>query len=188
MYGDLKCPTVKLFVENYLPSLIDTWVRTGKVKLDYRSLETDTSNEDVFFRQEIAALAAGRQDRMWNFALTFVREQGDRLADYSTEEFLSDIATQVPHLGSAQWRGDRTDALLSRRVAFGVYSSHSHGLRSTPSFLISFTGQAVDRPVEAASLRKEFEGTLSDVLASLQKEADEDFPTLKTTDSHLFER
>lgn len=176
MYADLECPTVRLFVENYLPSLVDTWVRTGTVKLDYRSLETDTSDEEVFFEQEIAALAAARQDRMWNFALTFVREQGEPQTKYATDAFMSDIASQVPGLTTAKWHSDRSDALLSKRVALDVYTAHQRGLRSTPSFLVSF---APGEP-GVASTKKKLEASMGNILSSLQKEASEDFPTLKS--------
>ena len=176
MYADLECPTVKLFVENYLPSLVDTWVRTGAVKLEYRSLETDTSDEKVFFKQEMAALAAARQNRLWNFALTFVREQGKPQTRYATDAYISDIASQVPGLTTAKWQRDRADALLSKRVALDVYTAHQSGLRSTPSFLISFA------PGEPGvnSTKEKLEASLGNVLNSLDKESSEDFPTLKS--------
>lgn len=177
MYADLECPTVKLFVENYLPSILDNWVRTGAAKLDYRSLETDTSDEEVFFRQEIAALAAARQNRMWNFVLTFVREQGEPQTSYATDAFIRDVVSQVPGLKPVKWYRDRMDARLSKRVALDVYSGHNSGLRSTPSFLISFTpGETA-----AASTGKKLEAALGNVLKSLNKESSEDFPTLNTT-------
>jgi protein-disulfide isomerase len=180
VYGDLECPTVKLFVENYLPAMIDGWVRTGAVQLEYRSLETDTSDEEVFFKQEIAALAAGRQDKMWNYLLTFVREQGEPRSAYVTDAFIGDIASQVPGLDTAKWRSDRADALLSKRVALGVYSGHSGGFSSTPSFQVGFTEGTVDRRAGRASIREELEATLGNELNTLQKESSEDFPTLKT--------
>jgi hypothetical protein len=185
VYADLECPTVRLFVENYLPSIIDTWVRPGALRLDYRSLETDTSDEEVFFEQEIAALAAGRQDKMWPFLLTFVREQGEPRTSYVTNEFINDIATQVPGLRRAEWHSDRADALLSKRVALGVYSGHTHGLSSTPSFLIGFTKGEVDRRFKKASISEELKASLDKDLEALQKETSADFPTLKSTGSAL---
>jgi len=93
VFGDLECPTVKRFVEAYLPSIVRTWVRNGAVKLDYRSLKTDTVSERDFFEQEVAALAAGRQGQLWDYALTFVLEQGPRGTEYATERFLNDCFT-----------------------------------------------------------------------------------------------
>lgn len=176
MYADLECPTVRLFVENYLPSIIDNWVRTGTVRLEYRSLETDTSDEEVFFEQEIAALAAARQNRMWDFALTFVREQGEPQTRYATDAFIRDIAAQVPGLTTARWHKDRAAALLSKRVALDVYTAHQSGLRSTPSFLVSF----VPGEPGVASTKKKLEASLRNILHSLDKETSEDFPTLKS--------
>jgi Thioredoxin len=116
VFADLECPTVRRFVVSRLPSIIDTWVRKGVIKLEYRSLETDTANERTFYTQEVAALAAGRQDRMWNFVLTAVHEQqfkridlgqqglsqvtGIQHSDYVDEEFLTDIASRVSGLAS----------------------------------------------------------------------------------------
>src|SRR6476469_6682641 len=33
VYADLECPTVKLFVEKYLPSFVNRWVRNGDSKV-----------------------------------------------------------------------------------------------------------------------------------------------------------
>lgn len=183
VYGDLECPTVKLFVESYLPSIIETWVRPGALRLDYRSLKTDTSDEEVFFKQEIAALAAGRQNKMWNFALTFAREQGKPRTNYVTDEFINEIAAQIPGLKEAEWHQDRVDALLSRRVAFGVYSGHTNGLSSTPSFLIGFTEGEIDQRFKRGAISKELKASLDRDLEALQRETSADFPTLKSTGS-----
>ena len=54
-----------------LPYLIETYVRSGKLKIEYRSLETATLNLEKFKAQQLAALAAGRQNKMWNFIELF---------------------------------------------------------------------------------------------------------------------
>jgi hypothetical protein len=51
VFADLECPTVRRFVVSRLPAIISTWVRNGVIKLEYRSLETDTVNERTFFRR-----------------------------------------------------------------------------------------------------------------------------------------
>jgi protein-disulfide isomerase len=179
--ADLECPTVRLFVESYLPSILDTWVRTGDVKLIYRSLETDTYNEKTFYRQEIAALAAGRQDEMWNFALTFVQQQGEKFTDYATDEFLADIASQVPRLDRARWQRDRGDASLSKRVAHDLYVANKMEISSTPSFLVGPSGAKRSGDVNeaaSASLREEVEISLGKHIEALDEEAFKDAPTV----------
>lgn len=189
VFADLECPTVKRFVLSYLPSIIDRWVRDGSVKLEYRPLETDTLNEHTFFRQEVAALAAGKQDRMWHFILTFVHEQELEYTGYATDAFLTDIASQVPGLTWAQWRRDREDALLSKRVARSVYSAHARGYQSTPTLLVGLSAAAVNSTAfrgQLASKRKEVEASLAQVVASLGEEAARDNPALHS--SELSER
>jgi len=187
VYGDLECPTVKRFVEKYLPSFVDKWVRTGVVRVRYHSLETDTKDERVFFEQEIAALAAGRQDRMWNFLLTFARQQGEPRTDYATEEFIAGIASQVPGLNLSRWKEDRLDPLLSKQVALGVFRAHKQGFQGTPSFSIGYSSGR-DRPgngVDPASLKSAVTLTLKKDLKALQKESREDFPTVKVAPPYL---
>lgn len=182
MFADLECPTVRLFIENYFPRFVESWVRTGVVRVGYRSLETDTSREPVFFEQEAAALAAGRQDRMWDYAMTFARQQGEPQTDYATEDFIAGIASQVPGLELSRWHRDRTDAVLAKKVALDVHYAHLHGLSATPSFLISFNNGKGNRPedtVDWASMKAEVEATLQGNLEALQEETRADFPTVK---------
>ncbi|HUC08597.1 MAG TPA: thioredoxin domain-containing protein [Solirubrobacterales bacterium] len=172
MFADLECPTVKRFVESYLPSIISDWVRTGTVKLEYRSLKTDTVDERIFFDQEEAALAAGRQSRMWNFALTFVRQQGPHFTEYANDAFLTHIASQVPELSMRRWNRDRKDISLFKPIALSVHSAHAQGLRYTPSFVtVGYT--------DTASVQEELIASLEKDIQALSAEASGDVPILK---------
>ena len=171
VYADLECPTVKRFVTAYLPSIIRTWVRDGTVKLDYRSLRTDTYDEQIFFDQEAAALAAGRQNKMWNYALTFIHEQGETHTSYATDEFLADIASQVPGLSPTRWQRERKDPLLGKRVARELHFASGKKLRYTPSFSLAFKGVT-------DSVRNEFKSSFIQTVNALVEEASGDVPTL----------
>src|SRR5271163_963861 len=41
-FGDLECPICKEFTLGALPTIVQQWVRTGKLKIEYHSLETAT--------------------------------------------------------------------------------------------------------------------------------------------------
>jgi protein-disulfide isomerase len=172
MFADLECPTVQRFVESYLPSILGDWVRTGTVKLEYRSLKTDTVDEGLFFSQEEAARAAGRQNRMWNFALTFVRQQGQHFTEYANDAFLVHIASQVPELSMGQWNRDRRDISLFKPIALNVHSAHARGLRYTPSFVT--VGHA-----DTGSVQEELIASLEKDVRILNTEASGDAPSLK---------
>jgi protein-disulfide isomerase len=187
VFADLECPTVKRFVDLYLPKIVNTWVRDGKLKLVYRSLKTDTADEATFFDQEAAALAAGRQGKMWNFVLTFVHEQGQALTHYATDKFYTEIASQIPELDVRQWQQERKGSLLPNRVALSLFAAKVQGFRSTPSFVLDVTGdkktQGVLGPRYTASIVEQVETALREDVERLNREELGDVSTLRLAES-----
>jgi len=72
-FGDLQCPYCKRFTLGALTTLIDDYVRQGKLEVEYRSLRTATHNPSIFQIQQVAALAAGSQNKLWDFVELFYR-------------------------------------------------------------------------------------------------------------------
>ncbi len=148
-FGDLECPICRDFTLGALRTIIEKWVKTGKLKVEYRSLSTATGNaerggsdpEGTFNRQQIAALAAGRQNEAWDYIELFYREQGDEGSGYVTESYLQGLAQQVPGLNLVQWTTDRGDQALQLQVARDAQEAGNHGFSGTPSFLIGKTGR-----------------------------------------------
>jgi protein-disulfide isomerase len=135
-FGDLQCPFCRDFSLGVLPSLIQRWVRTGQLRIEYHALQTATHEPEVFLAQQVAALAAGRQSKAWHFVEIFYDEQGEENSGYVTETYLQGIATQIPGLDLEQWAGDRGDPELIKEIASDERAAEDAGLRGTPSFLI----------------------------------------------------
>jgi protein-disulfide isomerase len=150
-FGDLECPICKEFSLGALPSIVQRWVRTGKVKIEYRSMETATREPETFKLQQVAALAAGRQNLMWHYIELFYHEQGLEDSGYVTESYLQNLAQQVPGLNATKWASDRNDPELSKQVAADAQVASAEGFTGTPSFLIGKTG-ATPKKLEYASL------------------------------------
>lgn len=135
-YGDLECPYCREFALGAFPSLVSRWVRAGALKVEYEAMETATRQPKVFQDQEVAALSAGLQGRMWNFVETFYGEQGQEDSGYVTEKYLRGIAGQVPGLNVSLWGEDRFDPQLAARVASEKGAAEHAGFTGTPTFLI----------------------------------------------------
>jgi protein-disulfide isomerase len=150
-FGDLECPICQKFTLGSLPTVIPKWVRTGKLRIEYRSLETATREPEVFKAQQVAAYAAGKQNKAWNFIETFYHEQGEEDSGYVTESYLQGIAQQVPGLSLSQWTSDRSDAALANEVAGDKQAANNAGFTGTPSFLIGKTGETPSK-LEYSSL------------------------------------
>jgi protein-disulfide isomerase len=144
-FGDLECPICREFTEGALTKLIEKDVRAGKLRVEYRSMETATREPETFKNQQIAALAAGKQNKMWNFLETFYHEQGEENSGYVTEKYLQGIAQQVPGLNLSTWQSARADTGLQAQLAADTQESNNQGFNGTPSFLIGHSGGAMKK-------------------------------------------
>jgi protein-disulfide isomerase len=147
-FGDLECPVCRDFTLGALPSIIRRWVKSGRLKIEYRSFSTATGNAEaggaeprgMFDLQQAAALAAGEQDRAWYFIELFYNEQGTEGSGYVTEAFLQGLARQVPGLDLPQWTADRGNQAFNARIASENREAETQGLNGTPAILIGKMG------------------------------------------------
>jgi len=151
-FGDLECPICRDFsLTGGLTPLISNEVRRGKVKIVYRSFCTATCNgpgQQVFNDQQVAAYAAGEQQRFWNYTELFYHEQGAENSGYVTEDFLKRLAAQVSGLDVPKWQTDRGNpALLSQVQADGA-AAQAAGLTGTPTLIMK--GPKGEVPLQAA--------------------------------------
>jgi protein-disulfide isomerase len=144
-FGDLQCPICKDFTLGALPSIIQKWVRTGKLRIEYLALETATREPETFKTQQVAALAAGKQNKMWDYVELFYHEQGEENSGYVTERYLQGLAGQIPGLNLTQWASDRNSPALSNQVATEAQAASNAGFNGTPSFMIGRTAGAMTK-------------------------------------------
>ncbi len=139
-FGDLECPICKDFTEGALPALIEEYVRPGKLRIEYLSLQTATREPETFRTQQVAAYAAGKQKLAWDYIELFYHEQGQEDSGYVTENYLQGLAQQVPGLKLPDWSAARNDPALSEQVTRDGQIANQRGFTGTPSFLIGKTG------------------------------------------------
>jgi protein-disulfide isomerase len=150
-FGDLECPICKDFTLGALRPLIQNYVRAGKLRIEYHSLETATKEPETFKTQQIAALAAGKQQKMWNYIELFYNQQGEENSGYVTESFLQKLAQEVPGLSLATWASARSDTELVNSITSDAQAANIAGFTGTPSFLIGKTGGKMQK-LEYSSL------------------------------------
>jgi protein-disulfide isomerase len=143
-FGDLECPVCKQFTLGAFTPIVQKWVRTGKVRIEYRSLETATREPETFKTQQVAALAAGKQGKMWQYIELFYHQQGEENSGYVTEAYLQGLARQAG-VELAKWTSDRNDPALAAQVANDAQQANNNGFNGTPAFLIGRTGGAMKK-------------------------------------------
>jgi protein-disulfide isomerase len=138
-YGDLQCPFCKAYSEQILPPIIEGQVRKGEVALAFRDFPIN-GDESVF--AAVAALAAGEQQRGWNFIEIFYRNQGKERSGYVTEEFLEAVAKAAGVKDLPQWNKDRKRRTedLESSIKLDSQEAKQLGFTGTPSFSIRGPG------------------------------------------------
>lgn len=144
-FGDLECPICREFTLGALPKVIQKYVRTGKVKIEYNSLQTATPEQETFRDQQVAAYAAGKQNLAWYFIELFYHEQGQEKTGYVTESYLQSLAQQVPGLNLPNWSAARSDPTYTEQVTHDAQVANTEGFTGTPSFLIGKSGQHMEK-------------------------------------------
>ncbi len=146
-FGDLQCPICADFTKGIggggLPQFIQNDVRHGKVKIVYRSFCTASCNntsvsnpQQLFNTQQVAAYAAGKQNKFWNYAEIFYREQGTEGTPYVTSGYLSGIAQEIPGLNMSAWQSARKDQTLHTQVNTDNSVATTDGIQATPALVI----------------------------------------------------
>jgi protein-disulfide isomerase len=151
-YADLECPVCDAFAipanrstsdgtpgTGYFDQLLSQYVRTGKVKIVYRSLETATGNGpngSMWLPQQAAAYAAGLQNKAWDYIELFYYEQQSETSSYVTPAFLQGIAQQVPGLNLSSWGSSRQSSSLEAQVTSDGQLATARGFTFTPTIVV----------------------------------------------------
>jgi protein-disulfide isomerase len=132
-FADLQCPVCKAYSEEKLPQAIESLVRTGEAKIDYRAFTIVDENSIPAVE---AAVAAGKQGRGWSFVEIFYRNQGTEGTGYVTDEFLTAVAEAAKVPDIARWNRDRNSAAVKAEVEEQTAEAQSLGFSGTPSFAV----------------------------------------------------
>ena len=140
-YGDYECPVCQAFtLDGGFPQLVANDVRAGKVKVVYRSFCTATCGGpglSVFNTQQVAGLAAGKQNLFWHFTELFYREQGKEDTGYVNESYLTSLAQQTTGLNVSAWQSARSDPNLLAQINSDQSSAKQIGVGGTPTLIFS---------------------------------------------------
>jgi protein-disulfide isomerase len=147
-YADLQCPYCGEFSRNALPTLVQQYVRSGKVKLEFRGLAFVGQESDVALR---AALAAGAQNRLWIFIHLVYENQGTENTGWVTDSFIRSVANGVGGVDVSRLLTDSQSAAVTGKIDAAQQLATNDGVNSTPTFFVGRTGGALTK-LDVASL------------------------------------
>jgi len=135
-YVDLQCPICAEASKQTLPWLVQHYVRTGKVKLELRTLHFIGPDSE---RAAHVAAGAEQQGRLWPFVEAFYAAQGQENSGYVTDGFLRSVSKAAGvDAGKALSAADGEFAL--RRLERADADATRLRVSATPTFTVAKAG------------------------------------------------
>src|SRR5207249_10943529 len=109
-YIDLQCPGCQAFETQVFPGLVPSYIRTGKLKIEARPIAFIGPDSQ---RGRLAALAAARQNRFFNYAQLLYFNQGVENTGWLDDGMVKAVAASIPGLAVPQLLAARDAASIS---------------------------------------------------------------------------
>jgi protein-disulfide isomerase len=152
-FADLQCPICREYALQSLPTLVRDYVRTGKVRMEFRNLSFLGPDSVTAGR---AAAAAAQQDKLWNFTDVLYYNQGEENSGYVTSQFIDRISKAA---GVESSKADEYAASAASQEPLGAANTMANqfGVDATPTILVGKRGgqlKAVDADATDVSAYK----------------------------------
>jgi protein-disulfide isomerase len=136
--ADLQCPFCAQYSTSVLASVVEDYVRPGRVRYELR-FRSFIGRDSV--RAAGAAAYAAQQDLMYQFADVFYRNQGPEESGYADRAFIERVAGQVAGLDPKKTADAADDPLSQPLVRQGEQFARDLGSTSTPDFYVRKGGK-----------------------------------------------
>ena len=157
---DLQCPYCAQWSRDTFPTIVDEYVRAGRVRVVLHGLSFLGPDSETALR---AALAAGEQDRLWDVVHGLFLRQGAENSGWVTDDVLRSFA----HTGldTDQMLGGTHSARVERQLQSARSAATAARVPGTPYFQAGRTGATLERldvdGLDAASFRRELDRLLA---------------------------
>jgi protein-disulfide isomerase len=120
-----------------MPSLIDRYVRTGKVKVVARVLDFIGPDSS---RGRNAMIAAGAQDKAFDFAQVLYDNQGKENTGWLSDAMVAQAAKSIPGLDPRRLFAQRDSATVKAAAAAFDRDAVRDGVKGTPTLFVGKSG------------------------------------------------
>ena len=135
-YADLQCPYCAEWARQALPTLVTDYVRTGRLRIVFTGLAFIGPDSETALR---TALAAGRDNHLWDVVHGLYEDQGAENSSWVTDELVREIAAGVPGLDAERLFENRSEKRIGGELERAAASARAAGITGTPAFQIGPT-------------------------------------------------
>lgn len=132
-YADIQCPACRNYTESLFPTVVDEYVRPGKINTEFRGfpfLGPDSLKGQQFL------MAAAEQDKLWQLQDSMYRNQGAEGSGWLTDDLIREMASAIPGLDVDQLFDDANTEEMAQAAEQAKVDAQSAGISATPTLLI----------------------------------------------------
>ena len=153
-FSDPQCPWCGKWARDTFPTLVQNYVRSGKLRVEYRGvnvIDPNTGGKDSD-RMIRLAQAAGFQNKLWYVVELEFENQATEGSGYATDPFLRGIAQAVPGLNvDKALSASNTNVVVPMiNAAENLAKAKIGKAISTPTFFIERTGSTQTEKIVGA--------------------------------------
>jgi protein-disulfide isomerase len=158
-YADIQCPICRQYAEGIFPSLVEEYVRPGRVRMEFRGLAFLGADSEKALRH---TLAAGQQNHLWEFLDALFGSQGEENSGWVTDDLLREIGEAIPGLDVDRMLADADSQAVTDEMAESNAQAQDAEVPGTPWFFVQ-VGDEEPYALEVSSL-DQFRAALDDAL------------------------
>jgi protein-disulfide isomerase len=137
-YADIQCPACRHYMEELFPTVVDEYVRPGKVRAEFRGFpfldEGDPEGDSL--RGERFLLAAAEQNKMFQLMEAFYRNQGAERSGWLTDDLVREVASEIPGLDVDKLFSDAETEEVAQKAQQSAVEAQNAGIPGTPTLLV----------------------------------------------------
>jgi protein-disulfide isomerase len=136
-YVDLQCPFCQEFETQVMPTVIERYVRSGKLKVEARVLAFIGPDS---LRGQSAAIAAGQQDKQFNFIQLLYGNQAGENSGWLSDDMVRSAAASIPGLDVDKLLAASDSDAIHARAKQYVTQATADKVTGTPTLLVGGSG------------------------------------------------
>jgi protein-disulfide isomerase len=159
---DLQCPVCQEFETTQMPTLIQKYVRTGKLNIRMEPWSILSPPDSP--RGQAATIAASLQNKAFQFAQLLYDNQGTENTGWLTEDIVGSAASSVDGMVPQRVLDEQSSSRVKSTASVVDNTAAKQGYNSTPTLLLNHKGQkahVVARSLpDAATLQSQIESAI----------------------------
>jgi protein-disulfide isomerase len=138
-WADPQCPACRSYAETFFPTVVDEYVRPGKVNTEFRGFPFIGEDSVKAYR---FLLAAAEQSKLWQLQEAMYRNQGAERSGWVTDNLIRELGAQIDGLDVDRLFSDAERSDIVAEAAGAQAAGQAAGIQGTPTLLVQIGADA----------------------------------------------